>query len=97
MREVWRTNIGKNNIPCFEALSTPNRSSMRQACKAHCTTASFFLPETVTSATNGCPVDVSTGSLHSVQSDMEWNKSSLKVWQKWKPQVQASRIIDEYN
>ena len=51
------------DIPCLACLSTPCLSSRRHASRAHCTTASFFLPCTDTSALKGWPVGVSTGNL----------------------------------
>lgn len=51
-------------LPCLAACKRPWTSSRRQASKAHATTASFFLPEIVTSAISGSPLGPSTGNLH---------------------------------
>lgn len=48
--------------PCVACLKTPYRSKIRQASRAHCTTASFFFPLWRTSATIGRPLSSSIGS-----------------------------------
>ena len=50
-------------VPCLEACSIPCMSKSRHASRAHAMTASFFLPDTVASATKTSPLGPSTGSL----------------------------------
>ena len=50
-------------VPRLEACSIPCMSKSRHASRAHAMTASFFLPDTVASATKTSPLGPSTGSL----------------------------------